>query len=1438
MGDRLQRKIEETAALQIKRRGVGDSVFDRMGLSTHGTRDAFVEAQMVEQPVDQFAGAAGGDKDVIVPPDMPPDAGGAMAPGEEPIAPEEEEPEDEEEETDVDEEMKRSLFNTLSELIDLGRIGRNEQEIRQYVDDHEDEIGELMDVLDDVIDMLIGEGDVMREPKTFDIGDEEQPPTDQNSFDELKPGVGGQVPRGGTTTTIIASDQTPTTKRALRESIVTGIVSDAEIDATLERAAELTEDEDQVILSFPDEAETKKALDTFTGMSGIATSNVMKTSEREITVTRTPQAAADVEKQLKALRDAGVKFETNEPAAAEGAATDARLVSGPNVGQHSTVQSEAIFSRWYVGKLGNSGRPSVNPVSDKASAKDDVDITNSNNPRAKAMLFRASDAKSAMKKYARRVGVAVPLVTDEPEEDPVASAAKSAAAAAQAASSIAGKTWDVFKPLGWGEKPQGTPQADPQAVATRGAETLEPGNVVKSKVAAGINKDTALKILTGAVAEDPQKGYTKDAAKQALKNAGVSDDAIAKFEQQYGGTGRTEGLAPEEWRVSYVDPETGRTETVNVDSIMKAETLEKNLKHLGYQQVRITRDRPRDFTVAAESEVDEGYQRWSDPTMRVRQAMGEAEVTWVDDEGKRQSIVFESAGEARSHARDLKDLGYRRVSVNEELNVARTGMAVEVVFSDKQQAATSKGALLQYKGIDTVKEAGNGTLVVFTTDTDAEEARNRVTTILNNARVPMEGFNCTRYKEVILEANPGGQSASGRAVPPIGNRQPGPNFMDVPMPTGGGGKGASEEEEVDEQMIGPDFGRCSRCGKQINAKDMKARKCGSCWKEIPDADERRKKAGVAEQTGPEDPEDKEKYMRPFYAPDDEGDIGQPDEPIPEPGEPGYDEMLGAGEIPGDEDELEPEGEGDIWRMDIPEDPAEKERLTTALNSAKEAGIVASWTEITGDEEDLDTATADLGDDMLAPDEAGMDDDVPQIKPEFLEPKNEPRPTSPPGIGEAVGDDEEFRDDELVAPEEEPGVEVDLDAVGPVDELPPEEEPAGDEPYIAVEFSPETEPDERESFPDWIADETADPETGEGGVTVAGWTQDSGADEIGDEIPDENLGEFPEVSPEDSEELSPEFSEGMVPTIDQPEDEVPVPEERILGEDVQHLRNIYRASRLAEGKGDELMERRFTAALVEHGHARGITRQRMAGLLRVDEDALAEVYGDPEEERVARHQIKHHGKMGKKPKIPWKQPAQEKPEDLFGDEPSADIPWDQPKAELPADLAKLHDDYLAAKSTGDASAPRIWNELKFQAGVQGIDLDAMGITEAFKPGRKMFGRLAGRIYELAKRGARARSSGDAEKAERLEDHVETLMSQAQVRNLGDEAEEAKQMGLDDGSLSEAEGNGDKYDSETDTDVCSWCGNKTGKRGKRIAPGNPHFACPECMKTHLRGMKDKR
>ena len=1172
--DRVKRKIEETTALQIARRDRG-GVHDRMGLSTRGTFSPFVEAQMVEQPPPVEPGA---ERDVIVQPTTPPDMGGAMQPPEEPLVPEEE-PADEEPEVDVDEEMKRTLFNTLSELIDLGRIGRNEQEIRKYVEDHEDEIGELIDVLDDVVDMLIGEGSVLREPKTFDIGDEEEPPTQGGDFDEMKPGVGGQVPQGGTTTTIIASDRSGGNGGALHESIMTGITSGADIDLTLERAAgELKEETLEYGFDSPEDLD--HALKVLDGL-GLATTNVMKIGPTTLNIVRDDRNKEDVDKQIASIRAAGI--ELKEPVADDYGRTPATLVSGPNVGQGSTVRSEGVFSDWYHASKGESpGFVDVHSYGvDKKAAQASVAGAD---PKYQARLVRASSDADAIAKYKRRTAeIRSPEARQARAQRGVGAlktVGRAAAAPWKAAGEMAGRgvgaLIKALRPASGEERPEGPAPAEPAAAP-------EPTGLAGPGVR---RPEDAVKITV----EDPTKYVS--VLKQLEGNPGVSYAS---------GDGQSIWVASD-------DPD-----------------IKAALTQMA-------------------GEVSEGLQSWKRPVMRVRAAMGEG----VDP------VEFGSVGEAEEYARDIHDLGYRGV-VLEDLNITRTGMAVEVVFGNKGQAASAQGALLQYKGIDTVKDAGNGTLVVFTTDADPEEARNRVTTILQNARVPMESFKVSRYRRAVLEANPGGQSAIGGPVPGISRAYNGPDEMPTPLPTTGGMKGSSIEAEE----------KCPHCGGAYDEKGI----CVSCRRirKMPDKVDYRTGPrggglkGPTEQAGDQDPETRRRYMQPFYAPEDAGLPPGPEmDALPGPGEPGYEPPEYARE-PGEPPEPggEPEAAvvGEIWRLDVPEEPEEKSRLTDVLNQAKEDGVLASWTEIGAPEE----PEAEFEPGAEVPPEAGVDLDV---APEFA--ANVPTATTPPIGEQAVGDERGYD----LPPEEPPAVADAAPGEVPVDELPPEE-PEEEEHYIAVEFAAETEQEERERFPDWIADITADPETGEGGVVVAGWRPEEPSEEIpgepGEEIPGEIPGEIPEISPE----LSPEFSEQSVPVVrGSPSDEVPVPEDRILGESAGHLRNIFNAVRRAAGRGDEAGRKRFAEALVRHGRALRISRGAMARILRENEGNLDGVYPELE---TTRRPVVEGGTSGD-------------------------------RIVLPTGLVELRENHRAMVGDGDeAGARRVLNELRFQAEACGVDV---------------------------------------------------------------------------------------------------------------------------------------
>lgn len=131
----------------------------------------------------------------------------------------------------------------------------------------------------------------------------------------------------------------------------------------------------------------------------------------------------------------------------------------------------------------------------------------------------------------------------------------------------------------------------------------------------------------------------------------------------------------------------------------------------------------------------------------------------------------------------------------------------------------------------------------------------------------------------------------------------------------------------------------------------------------------------------------------------------------------------------------------------------------------------------------------------------------------------------------------------------------------------------------------------------------------------------------------------------------------------------MPEDRILGESAGHLRNIFKAVRLAEGRGDEANKGRFVEALVTHGHAMRISRGAMARILRESEEGLVDVYPEPAVVEGA------------------------------SSSPDGDA------IVLPPDLVRLREDHRAMVDEDDeAGARRVLNELRFQVEAQGLDIN--------------------------------------------------------------------------------------------------------------------------------------
>jgi hypothetical protein len=610
-------------------------------------------------------------------------------------------------------------------------------------------------------------------------------------------------------------------------------------------------------------------------------------------------------------------------------------------------------------------------------------------------------------------------------------------------------------------------------------------------------------------------------------------------------------------------------------------------------------------------------------------------------------------------------------------------------------------------------------------------------------------------------------------MPNISRRYNGPDTMPAPMPATAGGKGSSLEAEDDNMPGGwahpkpetsEQVDRVIARLKQQLAKDEAAGKPPGVLKLVRNDLARfvQMRKGMTE-AGPQDDETKKKYLKPFYAPDDDDEVGEPvDQAIPD------DDLL-PGETPDEgmpgEDEVEA-GET-IWQMDVPEDPEELSKLTAALDAAEAEGVVSGWVEVgapeevAGEEQDIlatpgEEPVGELGTGMMTPPPSELGDYDRQY-------------------GESV--EEQYPEEQYPGP-------VGVDAAGPMmdlDEIPPEmpgeempgeeplEEPVEEEPhYIGVEFAEGTPQEEMDDFPMWISEHTADPETQEGSVPISGWSPSENPEEITELISQKSAEEIPETSPEEFSEIpSEEIPEGpggdLVPGASPPDETLSMPEARILGE---QLKTIYRAYKIAEKRGDKQKQAHFRSVLDHHArdsaydrrkihlllhegvgladevsevfyvrasdpgeakaaadsfaktiegveHVDGLPFFRVAGVCREAVEEAAEiaggeyeineqVYYDPGEEKIGKHQVKHWTKDIKAP-------------NLFG--------GPEKKAAIPAELQRMKDDYMSAKTAGDdALAQRIYGELEFMAQSQGVDMkDVLGesVEEKCKtPGRKI------------------------------------------------------------------------------------------------------------------------
>lgn len=103
---------------------------------------------------------------------------------------------------DPEEPKRIALFNTISEIMDSGEIERTEEAVRNYIEAHKAELGEITDLQDDVVEMFIENNIIYRTP--FDADEQED---SEEAFDidtaqvtPISPPLGGTA--GGMESTL------------------------------------------------------------------------------------------------------------------------------------------------------------------------------------------------------------------------------------------------------------------------------------------------------------------------------------------------------------------------------------------------------------------------------------------------------------------------------------------------------------------------------------------------------------------------------------------------------------------------------------------------------------------------------------------------------------------------------------------------------------------------------------------------------------------------------------------------------------------------------------------------------------------------------------------------------------------------------------------------------------------------------------------------------------------------------------------------------------------------------------------------------------------------------------------------------------------------------------------------------------------------------------
>ena len=1108
--DKLDRKINEAVGLTRRRRDRRDPIIDGL-TAPHKTGDPFCARLFENERTERDGRIMEQPERPVVEPEAPPEQDVLVSPEGEPVpgvdVPEEP-PEDEvlpeEPETDPEsqiEEQKRALFNTLSELIDLGRIERSEIDIRSYCEEHEDEIGDLLDVIDDVIEMLIMDAEIVREPQTFDDdGEEEEVESTpgQKGYDELKPGVGGQVSKGITNTSVISSDQSKSAGQKLSEELaVSRLISGDNVEAVLDA----TMSEEVIELTFNDDQDRDQALARMEKID-VPSTNLMKVGGQMLHVIRDDRNRADVEQQMSALDN--LEFQQS----IEGQAAEVEEQGEEQDDVDVNVQYDEEPSPEDLAPMTELWQEITFSQGDSASEV--LDMIENEGPET-ALDYLAEMGHTDLQGETSNDapwGDDDEVFHDEGSGLTLSWNSKlgyfglqrkvSGEAEAQEFGAMESAKVEEQQPAKFMIHLKGTPYSN-ELYDSRGSEIFDLGTAIEVAKAQYPNDEFEVyngieSWSTGEDVETQEFGAAMEAKK---KNALVPSEREKDCPHNLGAwSGEVPNTGTFKCKMcgTELDPKTkkpvGATEAEGQYGF-EGPGIGGDVKRLGH--------------------------------LVKKAIVGSHHVTHTNDQGRYEVVDFHDEESANKYADELRAKnpnskpkvtksrsfgGAATQYVNEEVNINRTGLAVQVAFNNQAQAAAAKGALLQYKGIDVVIEADDHNIVAFTTDSDPEEARKRVETILSNARLPMESEEIKSLKMEIYE------TVTEAGEEPLGFRYGGADLLPAPVPVGHGTSGADEDEpdpdnpegrdypgetggdtsleyngfpvwryyvdEVIESLPVSDDTRTVLLGTSQGQEAYNMR-LEEIWNEIPeatkddiaqaynqefgaDASGGAVLGSVEEQMGPVATPDEQKYLIPFHAPDDA---------VPTAGD----------ELP-DNEPAESADASVMWRMDVPESNEEYQRLEGALNSAKDQGLLSNWSYV-----------APEGEELAPPDEG---------------PAAEPPPEDMTPDAQPITDDWEDQGDS--GPPGDMGGEPEVQSPEPGAE--PEPMPGEVGAFIAVEFAPETEQEEREAFSDWILQETEDEASGIDGVLIDSWEELMPED-------DPNMGELePGVEPPSEEIIEP------------------------------------------------------------------------------------------------------------------------------------------------------------------------------------------------------------------------------------------------------------------------------------------------------------------------------